>query len=172
MIRNEENLEDSRLPFLIHPQAEAQGQLQFCQSLITTLFEKGDSPCRKEFSDVKVKRQLLEHYLKSICSLTSQYGIYTKEINSPNAFHDKYLIQTDEVDIECSKIFTEYIKNIQHQNSQRANSIFTKRCILALIAIKKRASHPSSIRELDSDLRKLVDKLERAKITMKLETEN
>ena len=38
---------------------------------------------------------------------------------------------------------------------------------------KKRASHPSSIREPDSDFRKLVDKLEQAEITMKLEeTEN
>ena len=44
---------------------------------------------------------------------------------------------------------------------------------LRKIAIKKRASHPSSIREPDLDLRKLVDKLERAEITMKLEeTEN
>ena len=41
------------------------------------------------------------------------------------------------------------------------------------IAIKKRASHPSSIREPDLDFRKLVDKLEQAEITMKLkETEN
>ena len=39
-------------------------------------------------------------------------------------------------------------------------------------AIKKRASHPS-IRERDLDFRKLVDKLEQAEITMKLEkTEN
>ena len=30
------------------------------------------------------------------------------------------------------------------------------------IAIKKRASHPSSIREPDLDFRKLVDKLEQA----------
>ena len=37
------------------------------------------------------------------------------------------------------------------------------------LAIKKRASHPSSIREPDIDFRKLVDKLEEAKITMKLE---
>ena len=38
---------------------------------------------------------------------------------------------------------------------------------------KKRASHPSSIREPDLDFRKLVDKLEQAEITMKLEeTEN
>ena len=44
---------------------------------------------------------------------------------------------------------------------------------LRKIAIKKRASHPSSIREPDIDLRKLVDKLEQAEITMKLEaTEN
>ena len=36
-------------------------------------------------------------------------------------------------------------------------------------AIKKRASHPSSIREPDLDFRKLVDKLEQAKIIIKLE---
>ena len=40
---------------------------------------------------------------------------------------------------------------------------------LIKIAIKKRASHPSSIREPDLDFRKLVDKLEQAEITMKLE---
>ena len=39
--------------------------------------------------------------------------------------------------------------------------------------MKKRASHPSSIREPDLDFRKLVDKLEQAEIKMKLEeTEN
>ena len=44
---------------------------------------------------------------------------------------------------------------------------------LRKIAIKKRASHPSSIREPDLDFRKLVEKLEQAEITMKLEeTEN
>ena len=44
---------------------------------------------------------------------------------------------------------------------------------LRKIAIKKRASHPSSILEPDLDFRKLVDKLEQAEITMKLEeTEN
>ena len=44
---------------------------------------------------------------------------------------------------------------------------------LRKIAIKMIASHPSSIREPDLDFRKLVDKLEQAEITMKLEeTEN
>ena len=44
---------------------------------------------------------------------------------------------------------------------------------LRKIANKKRASHPSSIREPGLGFRKLVDKLEQAEITMKLEeTEN
>ena len=44
---------------------------------------------------------------------------------------------------------------------------------LRKIAIKKRASDPSSFREPDLDFRKLVEKLEQADITMKLEeTEN
>ena len=44
---------------------------------------------------------------------------------------------------------------------------------LPKIAIKKRESQPSSIRESDIDFRKLVDKLEQAEITMKIEeTEN
>ena len=51
--------------------------------------------------------------------------------------------------------------------------IMTRTPQLKKIAIKKIASHPSSIRELDLDFRKLVDKLEHAEITMKLEeTEN
>ena len=44
---------------------------------------------------------------------------------------------------------------------------------LRKIAMKKRALHPSSIREPDLEFRKLVDKLEQAEISMKLEeTEN
>ena len=34
-------------------------------------------------------------------------------------------IQTDAIGLNFSKIFKEYIKIIQHQNSQRANSILT-----------------------------------------------
>ena len=79
MIQKEDNTENSVLPFLISPLTEARGQVQFFQNLIANLFEKGESPCTREFSDVKVKRQLPDHYLKGICSLTSQYGIYTRE---------------------------------------------------------------------------------------------
>ena len=132
MIRNEDNLEDSVLPFSIHLITDTRRQVQFCQNLIANLLEKEESPCTREFPDVKIKRQLLGHYLKGICSLTSQYGIYTIEIKSPNAFHDRYLIQPDDVDIEFSKVFTQYIKSIQHQNSQRANSIFTNDVFLLI----------------------------------------
>ena len=74
--------------------------MKFCKNLISNLVEKGESPCTNEFLDVKIKRQLLHPYIKGICSLTSHYGIYTIEIRSLNAFHDRYLIQTDNVDIE------------------------------------------------------------------------
>ena len=44
---------------------------------------------------------------------------------------------------------------------------------LRKIAIKERSSHPSSIRKLNRDFRKLVDKLAQAKVTVKLaETKN
>ena len=79
----------------------------------------------KDVPEVKIKRQLLDNYLKGICNLKKQYGIYTIGISSTNGFHGRYLIQTDDVDIEFSKVFTEYLINIQHQNSQKANSIFT-----------------------------------------------
>ena len=78
-----------------------------------------------EFPEVKIKRQIFDRYLKGICNLTNSYGIYTIELSTKNRYHSKHVIQTDDFDIEISKIFTEYIKNIQHQNSQRANSIFT-----------------------------------------------
>ena len=57
--------------------------------------------------------------------ITTVRNLYHIELQSPSTFHSKYLLQTDDVDIEFSKAFTEYIKNVQHQNSQRANSIFT-----------------------------------------------
>ena len=92
MIRNEDNPGKSVLPFSISPLTEAREQVQFCQNLIANLFEKGESPCTREFPNVKIKRKLLDHYLKGICSLTSHYGIYKIEIRSQNAFHDRYLI--------------------------------------------------------------------------------
>ena len=55
---------------------------------------------------------------------TTIWNLHHK-LSTASKFHGKYVIQTEDVDIEFSKAFAEYIKNIQHQNSQRANSIFT-----------------------------------------------
>ena len=111
------------------------------------MFEPGISPCKLEFPDIKIKRQIIEHCLKDICSLTQQYGIYTIEISTPRTLHGKYIIQTDDIDLEFSKVFTEYIKSIQYQNSQRANSIFTNEVfaiIYSYLSILKRTEAQST----------------------------
>ena len=63
--------------------------------------------------------------MKDICNLTQQYGIYTIEFSTPNTAHRNCVIQTDDIELEFSKVFLEYIKSIQYHKSQRANSIFT-----------------------------------------------
>ena len=116
--------EEAVFPFLIDS-LDDRGQTRFCKNLLVNLFEPGISPCKAKFPDVKIKRQIIEHYLKDICNLTQQYGIYTIEFSPPNTAHRKYVIQTDDNELEFSKVFIEYIKSIQYHNSQRANSIFT-----------------------------------------------
>ena len=43
MTQNEDNPENSVLPFLISPLTEPRGQIEFCQNRIANLFEKGES---------------------------------------------------------------------------------------------------------------------------------
>ena len=116
---------NSVFPFLINSLTEDRGQIYFCTNLIANVFEQGISPCKAEFPEVKIKRQIIDHYSKGICNPTQPYGIYTIELTTESKFHNNYVIQTDDVDIEFSKVFAEYIENLKHQNSQRANSIFT-----------------------------------------------
>ena len=116
--------EEAVFPFVINSLND-RGQTGFCKNLLVNLFNPGISPCKSEFPDVKIKRQVIEHYLKGICNFTQQYGIYTIEISTPRTPDSKYVIQTDDIDLEFSNVFTEYIKIIQYHNSQRANSIFT-----------------------------------------------
>ena len=123
--QSDESPDDEEVyPFLVDAPND-RGQHIFCKNLLLSLFEPGISPCKAEFPDVKIKRQIVEHYLKDICNLTKQYGIYTIEFSTPNPNHRKYVIQTDDFELEFSKVFLEYIKSIQYHNSQRANSIFT-----------------------------------------------
>ena len=117
--------EESVFSLIIISLTDDRGQTQFCHNLIANIFEQGISPCKAKFPEIKIKRQIVDHYIKGICNLTQRYGIYTIELSTTSNFHGKYVIQTDDVNIEFSKVFTEYIKNIQHQNSQRAKSIVT-----------------------------------------------
>ena len=65
MNQNEESQdENSILPIFIIPLTENRGHTQFCQNLTASLFEKGDSPCTRELPEVKIKRQVIDHYLK------------------------------------------------------------------------------------------------------------
>ena len=116
--------EEATFPFLIDS-LDDRGQTRFCQNLLVNLFEPGISPCKAEFPDVKIKRQIIERFLKDMCNLTQQYGIYAIEFSTPNTAHRKYVIQTDDIELEFSKVFIEYIKSIQYHNSQRTNSILT-----------------------------------------------
>ena len=56
MIRNEENLEDSALPFLIHPQAEARGQVQFCKKIYSKIYSKKEIVHAQKISRCKNKK--------------------------------------------------------------------------------------------------------------------
>ena len=116
--------EEYVFPFIINSLND-RGQTKYCKSLLIILFGPEICPCKTEFSDVKIKRQIIEHYLKDLSKITQQYGIYTIEISTPKLGYNKYVIQTDDLDLEFSNVCTEYIKSIQYHNSQRANSIFT-----------------------------------------------
>ena len=109
--------EDSVFPFIIMSLTEDRRQTQFCHNLIANIFEQGISPCKAKFPEIKIKRQIVDHYIKGICNLTQQYGIYTIKFSTARTIHGKYVIQTDDVDIDFSKVFTDYIKSIQHQSS-------------------------------------------------------
>ena len=61
--------EEAVFPFLIDS-LDDRGQTRFSQNLLVYLFEPGISPCKAEFPDVKIKRQIIEHYLKDISNTT------------------------------------------------------------------------------------------------------
>ena len=146
--KSDESPDDEAVfPFLIDS-LDDRGQHDFCKNLPVNLFEPGISPCKAEFPDEKIKRQIIEHYLKDICNLTKQNGIYTIEFSTPNTAHRKYVIQTAGIELEFSKVFIEYIKSIQYHNSQRTNSIFTNEVfaiIYSYISILEKKNRSSNI---------------------------
>ena len=61
--------EEAVFPSVINSLCD-KGQTRFCKYLLVNLFEPGMSPCKSEITDIKIKRQIIEHYLKDTCSLT------------------------------------------------------------------------------------------------------
>ena len=61
--------ENSILPFLINSLTDDRGKTLFCQNIFANLYEKRISPCTAEFPEVKIKRQIIDHYLKGIYNI-------------------------------------------------------------------------------------------------------
>ena len=104
-----------------------------------------------------------------------------KETNYIKEFYEMKFVdyQMKQKKTTCSKNINTSRKTYSLHTHDYKRTKMTENLMMTLTpqlrekAIKKRASHPSSIREPDLDFRKLVDKLEQAEITMKLEeTEN
>ena len=87
---------------------------------------KGNSPCKQEFPEVKNKRQIGDHYLLVISIITSHYGIFILKFCHHKHNKTPHRIQTEVIELDLSKVFIDCSKTIQHQNSQKANVIFTK----------------------------------------------
>ena len=86
--------EDSVFSFIIISLTEDRGQTQICHNLIANIFKQGISPCKAGFPEIKIKRQTVDRYIKGICNLTQQNGIYTIELSTTRNFHGKYVIQS------------------------------------------------------------------------------
>ena len=77
MSTNEESEDENTiLAFIITSFTNDRGQTTFCQNLIANLFEKEISPCKAEFPEVRIKRQIVDHYLRGIRIFSQQHGIY------------------------------------------------------------------------------------------------
>ena len=123
--RDESPDEDSVVPLIIISLTEDRGQIQLCHNLIANIFEQGTNPCKAKFPEIKIKRQIVDHYIKGICKLTQQKGIYTIKLSTASKLHGKYVIQTDDVDIEFSKISQNTLKtcNIKIHRKQTQFSL-------------------------------------------------
>ena len=90
--------EEAVFPFLIDSLND-RGQTRFCKNLLVKLFEPGISPCKAEFPDIKIKRQIIEHYNR----------INNKHFITQNTYHLMMIII-------INQIFLHHIlKNITHR---------------------------------------------------------
>ena len=137
MIKYDKNFDDdSILPLIIYLQSDpARGQVQFRHEQIVFI------RVRKQSMQIGVSRKkekkikFFYHYIKGICNITSYYGIPNIKFLTSEPNQTTNPIQTDDIDKEFSKVFTEYIKIIRDKNSERANSVFTNDVFLKIIIV-------------------------------------
>ena len=86
MIQYDENFDDgSILPFVIHRQGDpTRRQPTICCVQIANLIKKGNIPCKQGFTEIKIRRQVFDHYLPGVSNITSHCGIFTTEILPPH----------------------------------------------------------------------------------------
>ena len=64
---------------------------------------------KQNFPEVKIRRQILHHYPLGISNHTSFYGMFNFELSPSQTNQKPHRIQTEDIDLDFSKIFTEYI---------------------------------------------------------------
>ena len=109
--------------FLINPLAETRGQVQFGQNLIANLFEKGDSPCTKEFRSKNQKTTPWPLSKRNLQPYTTIWNLYNRnqftkciswQIFNSNRWRRYWIFKS------LHRIHKKYTTS----NSQRANSKF------------------------------------------------
>ena len=91
--------------FVIQPQSDpARGQVKLRHKLIANWFKKGKNPCKQEFHDKKLGKQILDYYLTDISNITSCYWTFNIETLPSQTHQTPHRIQTDDIELELSKI--------------------------------------------------------------------
>ena len=137
MIDYKKNFYDnSILSFFIKAQNDpSRGQVQFCYNLIAKFFEKRISPCKQEFPEVQVKRQILDHYLRYICYITSHYGIFTIKTASPKPNHKKTPNTNKRYRYRILKSCYSLYKKYTTPNFPKSKFNIHKRCIFNFLLV-------------------------------------
>ena len=112
---------NSVFPFIIYSITEYRGQRQFCTNLNANVLEQGISPCKAEIPEAKIKRQIIDHYLKGICNLTQPYEIYTIEFSTEIQYHSQQISNSTRLNI--GKLLKNLTFPSSHENNETTQNL-------------------------------------------------
>ena len=82
---------------------------------------------KQEFPEVRIKRQVLDHYSTGISNITCHYNLLSIENLPPQSSNQPpHRIKIDDVDLDFSKVFTENIKKIQNTKIHKEQIQFSQ----------------------------------------------